>query len=198
MTATHSDLELELELIIRAKQGDFKAFESLYKMHKTAIYRTALAITGNRSMAEEILQETFLRAFKHINKIYEDTPLSPWLYRVAVNLAYDLTAKRRRRLTVLDTLKSWLAVAPLSLPERKMEERELQELIYEAINKLEFRQRSTLILFYLQDFSLQEIAEIMECPVGTVKSRLHYARINLRRELLADDRLPGGLAYEFS
>ncbi len=144
------------------------------------------------------MQETFLRAFKNINKIYENTSLSPWLYRVAVNLAYDLTAKRRRRLTVLDTLKGWLTVAPLSLPERKVEERELQELIYEAINKLEFRQRSTLVLFYLQDFSLQEIAEIMECPVGTVKSRLHYARTNLRKALLADERLLGGLAYEFS
>ena len=130
--------------------------------------------------------------------MYEDVSLSPWLYRVAVNLAYDLTAKRRRGLTVLNTLKDWLTVSPLSLPERKVEERELQDLVHEAINKLEFRQRATLVLFYLQDFSLQEIAEIMDCPVGTVKSRLHYARINLRRELLADERLPGGLAYEFS
>jgi len=188
----------EIELINRAKQGDFDAFEMLYEMHKTSIYRTALAITSDRPMAEEILQETFLRAFKHINKVYEDVSLSPWLYRVAVNLAYDLTAKRRRGLTVLNTLKDWLTVSPLSLPERKVEERELQDLVHEAINKLEFKQRATLVLFYLQDFSLQEIAEIMDCPVGTVKSRLHYARINLRRELLADERLPGGLAYEFS
>ena len=188
----------EIELIIQAKQGDFRAFEALYEMHKTAIYRTALAIAGNRSLAEEILQETFLRAFKNINRIYEDTSLAPWLYRVAVNLAYDLTAKRRRRLTALDTLKSWFIAIPFSLPERKMEERELQELIYEAVGKLEIRQRSALVLFYLQGFSLQEIAEIMECPVGTVKSRLHYARINLRKELLADNRLPRGVAYEFT
>ncbi len=188
----------EIKLICQAKQGDFDAFESLYEMHKTSIYRTALAITRDRSMAEEILQETFLRAFKHINKVYEDVSLSPWLYRVAVNLAYDLTAKRSRGLKVLNTLKGWLTASPLSLPEQRVEERELQELVYEAINKLAFKQRTTLVLFYLQGIPLQEIAEIMDCPVGTVKSRLHYARINLRKELLADERLPGGLSYEFS
>lgn len=79
-----------------------------------------------------------------------------------------------------------------------MEEREAQDLLYETINRLEFKQRTTLVLFYLQDFSLAEIAEVMGCPVGTVKSRLHYARENLRRELLADKRLPGGLIYEFT
>jgi RNA polymerase sigma-70 factor (ECF subfamily) len=83
-------------------------------------------------------------------------------------------------------------------PEQTVEEHELYELVYEAINKLEFKQRASLVLFYLHDFSLNEIAEIMDCPVGTVKSRLHYARENLRRELLADQRLPGGLIYEFT
>jgi len=190
-------LDDELTLIAQAKQGDLDAFSALYELHKTAIYRTALAISGEKMQAEEILQETFLRAYRHIQKMHDGVSLSPWLYRVAVNLAYDLTAKKKRGTTIVNALIERLTMQPLASPERKMEERELQDLIYEAINKLEFKQRATLVLFYLQNFSMLEIAEIMDCPVGTVKSRLHYARLNLRKELLADTRLAGGWAYDF-
>lgn len=189
----------ELTLIARAKRGDLGAFEALYEMHKGPIYRTALAITGDRSAAEEILQETFLRAFKHISKVREGVSLSPWLYRIAVNLAYDHGKARSRTWHVaLDGIIEQLIAPASASPENMVEQRELYDLVYEAIDKLEFKQRVALVLFYLHDFSLAEIAEIMDCPVGTVKSRLHYARENLRRELVADQRLPLGLAYEFT
>jgi RNA polymerase sigma-70 factor (ECF subfamily) len=190
--------EEEIRLIARAKRGDLGAFEALYEMYKASIYRTSLAITNDRLAAEEILQETFLRAFKHINNVREGVSLSPWLYRIAVNLAYDWTARHRRWPAALDDIIEQLITPAVASPEQTVEERELYELVYEAINKLEFKQRASLVLFYLHDFSLNEIAEIMDCPVGTVKSRLHYARENLRRELLADQRLPGGLIYEFT
>ena len=185
----------ELLWIAQAKAGDLQAFEALYNLHKTAIFRTALALTGDRSLAEEILQETFLRAFQHLPNVREGVSLSPWLYRVAVNLAYDHSAKRRRKANALGKFIDWL-MPSVPTPERRLEAQELQDMIYEAIGRLEFRQRTTLVLFYLQDFSMQEIARIMDCPVGTVKSRLHYGRQNLRRELLAAARMPGGLAYE--
>jgi len=188
----------ELDLIARAKQGDLAAFEALYEMHKAAIYRTALAITNDQAIAEEILQDTFLRAFKHMARVRDGVSLAPWLYRIAVNLAYDWTVKRKRWLAAINNIIERIIVTTTVSPERSVEEREIQELLYEAINRLEFKQRTTLVLFYLQGFSLVEIAEVMECPVGTVKSRLHYARENLRRELLADKRLPGGLIYEFT
>jgi RNA polymerase sigma-70 factor (ECF subfamily) len=190
--------EEETRLIARAKRGDLGAFEALYEMHKACIYRTSLAITNERLAAEEILQETFLRAFKHIDNVREGVSLAPWLYRIAVNLAHDWTARHCRWPAALDEIIEQLITPAMSSPEQTVEERELYELVYEAINKLEFKQRASLVLFYLHDFSLNEIAEIMDCPVGTVKSRLHYARENLRRELLADQRLPGGLIYEFT
>jgi RNA polymerase sigma-70 factor (ECF subfamily) len=188
----------EPSLVTRAKQGDLAAFEALYEIHKMAVYRTALAITGDRQTAEEILQEAFLRVFKHINTAREGVSLSPWLYRIAVNLAYDWVGQRRRRQVTLDDIIEQLIMPVAAPPDQTVERQELLSLIHEAIDKLEVRQRVTLVLFYLQDFSLAEIAEIMECPVGTVKSRLHYARQNLRRELLADRRLPTGLIYEFT
>lgn len=190
--------EEEIQLIARTKRGDLEAFEALYKLHKGPVYRTALAIIGDRLAAEEILQETFLRAFKNIQNFRQGVSLSPWLYRVTVNLAYDYSRDQRRHWHVaLEGIVEQLIAPAVASPERRVEEREIYALVYEAISKLEFKQRATLVLFYLQGFSLAEIAEIMDCPVGTVKSRLHYARENLRRELLADQRLPVGLVYEF-
>jgi len=188
----------EIKLIACAKQGDLEAFEMLYELHKASVFRTSLAIIGDRLAAEEILQETFLRAFKHIHHVREGVSLSPWLYRITVNLAYDWTAKRHRWPAALDSVVERLVISSEASPEQAVESRELHELVYEAIAKLEFKQRTTLVLFYLQDFSLAEIAESMDCPIGTVKSRLYYARENLRRELLADKRLPVGLAYGFT
>lgn len=188
----------ELELIEQVKKGDLMAFEALYDMHRVAIYRTVVAITNDRQMAEEILQETFLKAFKYIDQIHEDVSLAPWLYRVAVNLAYDLGARRRRGLMALNKFINWVVKQPLLSPEQKVEKREQQEIIYKALNKLEFNHRATLVLFYLQDFSLNEIAEIMDCPVGTVKSRLYYARDYLREHLLVEQQVAGGLIYEFT
>jgi RNA polymerase sigma-70 factor (ECF subfamily) len=190
--------EEEVRLITRAKQGELEAFEVLYELYKASIYQTALAITCDRMTAEEILQETFLRAFKHINNVHEGVSLSPWLYRIAVNLAYDWIARRRRWLVLLDGVIEHLITPAAASPEQMIEQRELYELVYEAINKLGFKQRATVVLFYLRGFSLAEISEIMNCSVGTVKSRLYYARENLRRELLADRRLPGDLAYDFT
>jgi RNA polymerase sigma-70 factor (ECF subfamily) len=189
----------ELGLIARAKQRDIVAFEALYEMHKGPVYRTALAITGDRSAAEEILQETFLRAFKHVQKVREGVSLAPWLYRITVNLAYDYgKAHSRNWQMALEGIIEHLIAPASASPEHAVEERELYEVVYGAIDKLEFKQRATLVLFYLHDFSLTEVAAIMDCPPGTVKSRLHYARENLRRELLSDRRLPVGLAYEFT
>lgn len=188
----------EFELIERARRGDLNAFEALYELHKTPIYRTALAITGDRALAEEILQETFIKVYRHIDRVREGVSLAPWLYRVTVNLAYDLSAKKRRGVNLLEQFMDWLATRSPNSPEQKLEERELQDLIYRIINRLEFKQRTTLVLFYMQAFSLHEIAEIMDCPVGTVKSRLHYARVNLKRELLAETRVSGGITYELT
>jgi RNA polymerase sigma-70 factor (ECF subfamily) len=191
--------EEELKLIARAKRGDLGAFETLYETHKGSIYRTGLAVIGDRLAAEEILQETFLRAFKHIHNVREGVSLAPWLHRIAVNLAYDYGKAHSRNWQVaLDGIIEHLIAPAAASPEHTVEERELYVLVYEAIDRLEFKQRTTLVLFYLHDFSLNEVAEIMDCPVGTVKSRLHYARENLRRELLADQGLPVGLAYEFT
>ena len=83
----------EARLVARAKAGDIEAFEALYEQYKGSIYRTALAITRDRGAAEEILQDSFLRAFRHIDNVNNGAPITPWLHRIAINLSYTWTTK---------------------------------------------------------------------------------------------------------
>jgi RNA polymerase sigma-70 factor (ECF subfamily) len=91
-----------------------------------------------------------------------------------------------------------LVASPRTLPESSLERVELQHIVQKAIASLSFKHRVVIVLFYLNGFSLNEIAYILDCPVGTVKSRLYYARRNLRRKLERDRRLSPEVAYEFS
>jgi RNA polymerase sigma-70 factor (ECF subfamily) len=185
------------ELISRVLQGDLVAFEALYNRYKGRVYRTALAITRDKGAAEDILQECFLRVYAHIERIDLSRPLSPWIHRIAVNLSYNWVTKRKRWFPLLGEVIDQLVGDHHSSPEHVLEREELQCIVQEAIYSLSFAQRVVIILFYLNGFHLEEIAYILDCPVGTIKSRLYYGRQNLRRKLWADERLPVGLAYEF-
>jgi RNA polymerase sigma-70 factor (ECF subfamily) len=185
------------ELIPRIRLGDLAAFEALYDKYKGQVYRTALAIIRDRSAAEDILQECFLRVYAHIDKIDISRPLSPWIHRIAVNLSYNWVTKRQRWFPLLGEVVDQFVGDHHGSPEHILEREELQRIVQEAIHSLSFAQRVVIILFYLNGFSLEEIAYILDCPVGTVKSRLYYGRQNLKRKLGADKRLPAGVAYEF-
>ena len=185
------------EWIPLIRRGDLAAFEALYDKYKGQAYRTALAITRDQGAAEDILQECFLRVYAHIDKIDVTRPLSPWIHRIAVNLSYNWVTKRKRWFPSLEEVIEQFVGDHHGSPEHILEREELQRIVQEAIHSLSFAQRVVVILFYLNGFSLEEIAYILDCPVGTVKSRLYYGRENLRRKLGADKRLPAGLAYEF-
>jgi len=184
--------------ISQIRQGNILALEALYERYKGQVYRTALAITRDREAAEDILQDCFLKVYTHIDKLDGSLPLSPWLYRVAVNLSYNWADKRRRWLRPLEEVIDCLVAGPRTLPESVLERGELQRIIQKAIASLSFEHRVVIVLFYLNGFHLNEIAYIVDCPVGTIKSRLHYARRNLRRKLERDRHLAPEVAYEFT
>jgi len=185
-------------LISQIRQGNILALKALYEKYKGQVYRTALAVTRDRGAAEDILQDCFLKVYTYIDKLDGSLPLSPWLHRVTVNLSYNWANKRRRWLRPLEEVIDHLVAGPRTLPESVLERGELQRVIQKAIASLSFEHRVVVVLFYLNGFSLNEIAYILDCPVGTVKSRLHYARRNLRRKLERDRRLSPEVAYEFS
>ncbi len=171
------------ELIQRLCDGDLGALGTLYDRYRLLVFHTALAITRDRQSAEDILQECFLKLNAYARRIDVDLPLEPWLYRVTVNQAYTWVSRRSRWLTSLESVIDHLVAPARTNTEYHAEMSELQSAIQQAINSLPPSQRMTVILYYLNDLSLKEIAYILDCPVGTVKSRLYYGREQLKRQL---------------
>jgi RNA polymerase sigma-70 factor (ECF subfamily) len=184
------------ELVPRIQDGDVTAFEALYNKYKNELYRTALAIARDECAAEELLQDCFLRAYDHIHSVDACSSLRPWLHRIIVNLSYNWSARKRLPLVSIEEAFDRLFSVPRSSPERAFERHELMQVLDEAIRSLSTAQRLVVVLFYMQGFSLVEIADILDCPVGTVKSRLHNARKALRRKLSTDLKTTREVVYE--
>ena len=185
----------DAKLVSRIRCGDLNAFEALYHKYKRPLYQTALAITGNQEAAEEILQDCFVRAYAAIGRVDASIPLSAWLHRIVINLSYNWANRNQQWPVALDSLIDRLIAGPAASPEYITEANELREFVRKAVASLSFKHRVVIVLFYLQGFSLLEIAYILNCPVGTVKSRLHYACRALRRRLSEERKLPGEVAY---
>jgi len=181
----------DCELVLKLQSGSLDALGELYDQHRRMVYRTALVITGDREAASDLLQDAFLRLFRFANKIDPTRPIEPWLYRMTTNLAYDWVKRQNRWPRSLDDLIDWLAMPGKNHPDDAAEKNDEWEQVQRAVSSLPLPQRVVIVLYYLNDLSLQEIAEILEVPVGTVKSRLHYGRLALKRKLgLGQGMLP--------
>lgn len=198
MTAIHEDGHF----VARIRKGDLSALGALYDKYRLQVFHTALAVTRDRQAAEDILQECFLKVHSHADRIDLSVPLAPWLYRVTVNLSYTWATRQNKWRTSLESLLDRLVAPTRAAPEGQFEVRDLQSNIQRAIDALPFNQRVVVILYYLSGLSLKEIAYILDCPVGTAKSRLHYGREALRRHLagtLEPQAAPAlEVSYEFT
>jgi RNA polymerase sigma-70 factor (ECF subfamily) len=170
-------------LIERLRTEDLSALGALFDRYYPQVYRTALAITRDNAVAEDLAQDCFLKLHQYAHRIDTALPLAPWLYRVTVNLSYTWISRRQKRRISLEALVDQLMSPPWHAPDHLAEQGETQKMVRAAISELHFNQRVVIVLHYLSSLSLEEIAEILDCPVGTVKSRLYYARENLRRRL---------------
>ncbi len=186
------------QLVLRLQDGDLEALGSLFDRHRQMVYRTALAITGDPEIAADLLQDVFLRLHRFAHRIDPQRPLKPWLYRVTVNISYTYLRylRRRRWLPVpIEDLLQQVGTSKASL-ERQVEQREAREVVFSALTRLPPTQRVVVVLYYLNNLSLKDIAEILKCPVGTIKSRLFYSRENLRKILEGDEHATFDLAYD--
>ena len=186
------DERTDRQLVLATRSGEIRAFDVLFYRYRDGIFRVGLAITKDPSYAEEIVVDTFARAFRAIERLEPDDSLRPWLYRVAVNLSYN---RQPRKGIVFSTLED--ALADVMTPEEGSppalaERAEQRAVVLECIDRLGPKHKVVVILHYLNGLNLAEIAEIARCPVGTVKSRLHYALRKLRAHLSAHP----GLLFE--
>jgi RNA polymerase sigma factor (sigma-70 family) len=163
--------------------GDLDAFEEFFNTYKRPVYVTALAITRDPFLAEEILQDCFVKAYRVRHRLRTDVSPLPWLQRVCTNLCYTRVARRRALAEPITALITNLVTDLTSRPEQVVESREIIEVLQRGIDALPPKQQTAVILYYLHGYSLAEAAEIAACNVGTMKSRLHYALKALRGSL---------------
>lgn len=173
--AAAAERQLEGQLIHRVKTGDEQAVRTLIAKHRARIVRTAANLLRDQCEAEDVSQEAFLKAFRTIGKLRDDRAFPGFLYRICVRLCMDRL--RTRRISVTELEPSVPTQSP-SVETRLVVDRLLVKLPYDL--------RTTLILRELDQLSYEEIAETMSVPVGTVRSRLHSARIRFRQLYLEE------------
>jgi len=167
-----------LQIIIHAQSGDREAFAILFEQYKNLVYKTAYLMLGESAEAEDALQEIFLQVYKSLSGFDPaKAAFTTWLYRVTFN--YCLNHRRKKRLLTLP-LEDISPALKSELPGAQLAE---EEILQQAIGKLTDRQRAVVILRYFWDLSYAEIAQILDVPLGTVKSRIDLALKTLRKVL---------------
>ncbi|MBT2574707.1 RNA polymerase sigma factor SigW [Bacillus sp. ISL-51] len=176
--------------IKQVKKGDQNAFADIVDLYKDKIYQLCYRMLGNVHEAEDIAQEAFIRAYVNIDSFDINRKFSTWLYRIATNLTIDRIRKKKPDY-YLDaevagaeglTMYSQIAADGV-LPEDAVLSLELSDTIQKKILKLPDKYRTVIVLKYIDELSLIEIGEILNIPVGTVKTRIHRGREALRKQL---------------
>lgn len=182
--------ELINKRINEVLKGDQSAFEEIVTLFQHRLYHVCFRMLSNRQEAEDIAQEAFVRAYMNIHTFDQKRKFSTWLFRIATNLCIDRIRKKRPDY-YLDanvpgteglTMYSQIA-ADGELPEDVVERMETQERVQYEIGRLPDKYRSVIILRYLEELPLKEISDILELPLGTVKTRIHRGRGALRKQM---------------
>jgi RNA polymerase sigma-70 factor, ECF subfamily len=171
------------DLIIDLQTGNLNALGILYDRHKNMVYRTASMITGDPEAAADLLHDVFLRLHRFASHVDVERPLEPWLYRMTVNQAHTWVKRSRRFLRPLEEVTEWLVGIKRHPHQPAEHDHDDWSQVQQAVSALPMSQRIVVVLYYLNDLSLQEISEITNVPVGTVKSRLYYGRESLKKSL---------------
>jgi RNA polymerase sigma-70 factor (ECF subfamily) len=176
----------------RLRSGDEAAWGALHREHYPRLWSSVQRILNNPTMADDVVQEAFIKAHRDIRRFEGNSQLGTWLYRIAVNQALDTIRKRQRTdrwLSFLSPLAD--EERPSAIPEGNvaptsstgLENAELRDTIFEAMTELSAEHRAVVQLRLVDEMSLEETAKLLRCKPGTVNSRLHYACEHLRRKL---------------
>lgn len=171
------------------RQGNVTGLEALVRLHQLRALRTAYAITGVRQAAEDVVADAFLAVYDHIHRLDERRPFTPWFYRIVVNGALK-SHRKAARTAFADGDAEWLdqQADQSPGPEEEAAIREMRYFLLAALRSLPPKQRAAMVLRYYLDMDEATIAETLRCPPGTIKWRLHAARLRLRRSLTPEIR----------
>ncbi len=183
--------EIDLEKVRDAQAGDREAFDYLVERHKDIVYAVAYRFAKDPDLALDLSQNAFIRAYRGIKSFRGKSSFSTWLYRITMNTCIDYTRKKARSvdsLAVPEEVAEYAGSEPIvaSLPREPGADAlssELGEQIQKAIDLLPEYHKSVFVLYEIEGLSYKEIADVVGCSIGTVMSRLHYARKKLRAML---------------
>jgi RNA polymerase sigma-70 factor (ECF subfamily) len=182
---------VDLEKVKAAQQGDRAAFDFLVDKYRDIVYAVAYRFARDPDLALDLAQDVFIRAYRGIGSFKGRSSFSTWLYRIAMNTCIDYTRRRSRSVdakTVPEEVAEYAGSEPIIVgrsegPTELALSSELGEQIQEAIDALPEYHKSVFVLYEIEGLSYKEIAEVVGCSIGTVMSRLHYARRKLRKML---------------
>lgn len=184
----HQPMEADELLVEKAQQGEHGAFEMLVEQYTPVVYRTAMRMTGAR-YAEDVTQEVFLQLYKSIHAFRRQSAFSTWLYRLVFNVCSNY---RRRKIREEQTTQFFseedgvhAAAQNESDPEKNALDKCMKEELMKAVERLPEKLRAVIILRDFEGLSYDEMAHVLGCPVGTVRSRLHHATRELAQKLEA-------------
>jgi len=169
-----SSAQDDLVLIERTKEGDRTAFNDLIYRYERRAYQYAYRLTSSSEEASDIVSDAFLRVFNAIHNFKGQSAFTTWLYRIITNCYLDSRKKERNRPTITD---------------EEVEKFERERLVQRALLRIPDYQRAMLVMYHVENLSYEEIAEALDLPIGTVKSRLNRARLSLRDQLAKDKEL---------
>lgn len=186
------EADADVEIVRQVQAGDVAAFDRLILKYRERVFGIIYNMTSNREDAADLTQDAFIKAFQSIHRFGGQSSFFTWLYRIAVNST--LSHLRKARIRSFFSLERVDADEPVSKEiiealtdrtgaERDSYVRELQEKLNDAMQKLSIKHRTVVTLFEIDGLGHQEIAEVMDCSIGTVRSRLHYAKQLLQAEL---------------
>lgn len=176
----------EVELVKAVQQGDRKAFEALFQKYKDQAIRTAYLMSGHPQLAEDIVQEAFTTCYLSLNKLKKPECFRAWFFKLLTRIAWR-SLKKEKCLVPTEDIGELIEQAYFKGQTTSLDQQYEYETLYDNISKLSYPLQTTLILYYYNELTLKEIAKVMGCLEGTVKSRLHTARKKLKLHLLEQE-----------
>ena len=177
----------DLSLIRECLDGQTEAFNTLVLRHQNRLYNTLVNVLNSSEDARDVAQDAFVQAFQKLASFRGDSAFYSWLFRIAMNAAISLERKRKP-VSSIDAARDASGQEPTdqhaqSAPSSSMETAETQEMVRKALAQLSEEYRTALVLKEMEGLRYEEIADILKCPIGTVRSRIHRARSELRDTL---------------
>tara|TARA_B100000575_G_C23113940_1_gene643754 strand:- start:254 stop:862 length:609 start_codon:yes stop_codon:yes gene_type:complete len=183
-----SSKEVDLGLVKRAKARDYKAFDLLVLKYQSRLISTAYNFVKDEQIAEDIVQESFIKSFKSLNSFREDSSFYTWIYRITVNTTKNFLVSKKRKDELLNADLSEASVNKIEIidsdsPEGIITALQLEEIILKSIDNLGEETKTAFTLREFEGLSYEQIAEVVKCPVGTVRSRIFRARELIDRSI---------------